>query len=125
MVVMHKSIRVDFAPGERIETAIKDAMDMAAFTRRPVKFRFNDIPMTIDPLNGASLAYKFDISPRKEWVKDIRDRVDQYVSEYHDKAEKRARRDDSGKPSIAVTARCDGRPSKHATHTTQTTNTKP
>ena len=92
MVVTTKSIKVDFAPGEDIENAIKDAMSMAAFTKRPVKFRFNDLPMTIDPPDWASLAYKFDISPKKEWVKDIRDRVDHYVGEYHDKSEKRNQR---------------------------------
>ena len=93
MVVMTKSIKVDFAPGENIETAIKDAMNMAAFTRRPIKLRFNDIPITIDPPDWAFLGYKFNISPKDGgWSKEIRNRADRYLGEYNDKVEKRNRR---------------------------------
>lgn len=90
MVVITKSIQVDFAPGENIETAIKDAMNMAAFTGRPVKLRFNDIPITIDPPDWAFLGYKFNISPKDGgWAKEIRNRADRYLGEYNDKSEKR------------------------------------
>ena len=93
MVVMTKSIKVDFAPGEHIKTAIKDAMDMAAFTGRQVKFKFNDIPMTIDPPDWAFLGYKFNISPKDGgWAKEIRNKAGWYLSEYQDKAEERNRR---------------------------------
>ncbi len=89
MLVVHKPIQVDFAPGEDIENAINDAMFLAAFTRTTVKFKFNGIPMTIDSADPLLLGYKFDTSPKKGWVKDIRGRVNHYVGEYHDKAEKR------------------------------------
>ena len=93
MVVMTKSIKVDFAPGEHVETAIKDAMNMAAFTGRQVKFKFNDIPMTIDPPDWAFLGYKFNISPKDGgWAKEIRNKAGWYLSEYQDKAEERDRR---------------------------------
>ena len=92
MVIMHKPIQVDFTPGERIENAINDAMFLAAFARTPVKFKFNGIPMTIDSADPLLLGYKFDTSPKKGWAKDIRSRVNHYVGEYHDKAEKRDRR---------------------------------
>ena len=92
MVVMTKSIKVDFAPGENIETAIKDALSMAAFVRVPIKFRFNGIPMTIDPPDWALIGFKCDVSPKKSWEKDVHKKIDGYLDEFHTKWDKREAR---------------------------------
>lgn len=89
MVVTSKSINVDFAPGETIETAIKDAFSMAVFTRTTVKFKFNDIPMTINPPDWSLIGFKTNVAPKKGWEKDVRKKIDGYLDEFHAKCGKR------------------------------------
>lgn len=89
MVVTSKSIKVDFAPGEHVETAIKDALSMAAFVRVPIKFKFNGIPMTINPPSWSLIGFKCDVEPKKSWAKDVRKKIDGYLDEFHTKWDKR------------------------------------
>lgn len=92
MVVTTKSIKVDFAPGEHVETAIKDALSMAAFVRVPIKFRFNGIPMTINPPDWSLIGFKTNVAPKKSWEKDVRKKIDGYLDEFHAKWDKREAR---------------------------------
>lgn len=50
MLVTSKEIRVDFAPGEDIGNAVAEAYALATLTKTNVKFKFNGIPMTIEPV---------------------------------------------------------------------------
>ena len=89
MVVISKSIKVDFAPGEHVETAINDALKLSAFTRTPVKFKFNGISMTIKPPEWALIGCKCTVEAEKLWKEDARGQVDAYVGEYHTKCNRR------------------------------------
>ena len=92
MVVISTSIKVDFAPGEHVETAINDALKLSAFTKTPVKFRFNGISMTINPPDWALTGFKCTVEAEKQWKEDAQELVDSYVGEYHTKCNRREAR---------------------------------
>lgn len=67
MKVITKSIKVDFAGGEHIKSAVRDAMRLAMYVGVPVKFKFNGVPMTIKPeLNTRDFLYVEEYNSKLE-----------------------------------------------------------
>lgn len=95
MVVISKSIQVDFAPGELISVAVADALALAAITRTTVKFKWNGAPMTIKPPLLPRDAFKCDISAKKNYKKLVDEKkseiLDKFWAKHDAKREKKTK----------------------------------
>lgn len=86
MKICNKYITVDFMPGEKIRDCISQAQEFAIKNYVTVKFKFNEVPMTLTPDFPANVWFDKNGQLFKTAKKDWAEYIEHRCQEYHKKS---------------------------------------